>query len=242
MFYNSDAGTALYDLLELEKGANQDDIKRSYRRLALRFHPDKNPDDATAADKFKDINKAHKILSDPTKKRIYDEHGSLGLHIAESFGEENVKYYFIFSSWWCKALFGVSCILTGCYCCCCLCCCCNCCCGRCAPKIDEDDIPNAEDLAAEEEADSGNKSGAAAGSPITAQPTATASPKKAESPNGNGSNANTTPIALGPPPPASSAPIVLGPPPPTSTTNANERSELTSSSPSKRYSSTDNNW
>jgi len=228
----SDAGTALYEVLELQKGATADDIKRAYRRLALRFHPDKNPDNPSASDKFKDINKAHKILSDPDKKRIYDQHGSLGLHIAENFGEENVKYYFMLSSWWCKAIFGISCILTGCYCCCCLCCCCNCCCGRCAPKIDEEDIPNAEDLAAEEEADPTNRPG----SPITMQPSS-GSPKKAESPDGNG-NANSTPIVLGPPP-AASAPIVLGAPP---TANINERSELTTSSPSKRYSSTDNNW
>lgn len=89
---------------------------------------------------FKEVNKAHKILSDVSKKEIYDKHGSLGLHIAENFGEENVKFYFMLSSWWMKAICGTLCIITGCCCCCCCLCCCNCCCGKCAPKVEEEDV------------------------------------------------------------------------------------------------------
>lgn len=73
-----------------------------YRKLALKFHPDKNPDNPEAAEKFKEINNAHSILSDATKKNIYDKYGSLGLYVAEQFGEENVNTYFVLSSWWAK--------------------------------------------------------------------------------------------------------------------------------------------
>lgn len=70
--------------------------------MALKFHPDKNPDNPEAAEKFKEINNAHAILSDATKKNIYDKYGSLGLYVAEQFGEENVNTYFVLSSWWAK--------------------------------------------------------------------------------------------------------------------------------------------
>lgn len=73
-----------------------------FRKLALKFHPDKNPDNPDAAEKFKEINNAHSILVDPTKKNIYDKYGSLGLYVAEQFGEENVNTYFVLSSWWAK--------------------------------------------------------------------------------------------------------------------------------------------
>lgn len=74
----------------------------SRRKLALKFHPDKNPDNPEAAEKFKEINNAHAILNDPTKRNIYDKYGSLGLYVAEQFGEENVNTYFVLSSWWAK--------------------------------------------------------------------------------------------------------------------------------------------
>lgn len=77
-------------------------LSLSLRKLALKFHPDKNPDNPEAADKFKEINNAHSILSDATKKNIYDKYGSLGLYVAEQFGEENVNTYFVLSSWWAK--------------------------------------------------------------------------------------------------------------------------------------------
>ena len=70
--------------------------------MALKFHPDKNPDNPEAADKFKEINNAHAILNDCTKRNIYDKYGSLGLYVAEQFGEENVNTYFVLSSWWAK--------------------------------------------------------------------------------------------------------------------------------------------
>lgn len=72
------------------------------RKLALKYHPDKNPDNPEAAEKFKEINNAHATLTDLTKRNIYDKYGSLGLYVAEQFGEENVNTYFMLSSWWAK--------------------------------------------------------------------------------------------------------------------------------------------
>lgn len=68
----------------------------------MKYHPDKNPDNPEAAEKFKEINNAHAILTDATRRNIYDKYGSLGLYVAEQFGEENVNTYFVLSSWWAK--------------------------------------------------------------------------------------------------------------------------------------------
>lgn len=73
-----------------------------FRKLALKYHPDKNPDNPDAAEKFKEINNANSILNDENKRRIYDEYGSMGLYVSEQFGEESVKYYFLMSKWWFK--------------------------------------------------------------------------------------------------------------------------------------------
>ncbi|ALC44255.1 Csp [Drosophila busckii] len=94
----STSGDSLYEILGLPKTATADDIKKTYRKLALKYHPDKNPDNVDAADKFKEVNRAHSILSDLTKRNIYDNYGSLGLYIAEQFGEENVNAYFVVTS------------------------------------------------------------------------------------------------------------------------------------------------
>lgn len=134
----STAGNSLYELLALPKTATPDDVKKTFRKLALKYHPDKNPDNPEAVDKFKEVNRAHSILIDPTKRNIYDNYGSLGLYIAEQFGEENVNAYFVVTSTWCKALFICCGVLTGCYFCCCLCCCFNCCCGKCKPRTPEE--------------------------------------------------------------------------------------------------------
>ncbi|ELK25539.1 DnaJ like protein subfamily C member 5 [Myotis davidii] len=128
----STSGELLYHVLGLDKNATSDDIKKSYRKLALKYHQDKNSDNPEAADKFKEINNARTILTDATKRNIYDKYGSLGLYVAEQFGEENVNTYFVLSSCWAKALFVFCGLLTCCYCCCCL-----CCCGKCKPKAPE---------------------------------------------------------------------------------------------------------
>lgn len=68
----------------------------------MRYHPDKNPENVEAAEKFKELNNAHAVLSDPSKRNIYDSYGSLGLYVAQQFGEDNVNTYFMLSTWWAK--------------------------------------------------------------------------------------------------------------------------------------------
>jgi len=173
----STTGDSLYQVLGLPKTATQDEIKRTYRKLALKYHPDKNPDNPEAADKFKEINKAHSILSDLTRRNIYDNYGSLGIYIAEQFGEENVNTYFVLTSGWCKAILIVCGVVTCCFgFCCCCCCCCNFCCGKYRPKHPDEeaeyfDINQEAGGDRGEEGDSSPKRGTSnASEPVTSQP------------------------------------------------------------------------
>jgi curved DNA-binding protein len=65
-----------YQLLNISKTASQDEIKKAYRKLAREYHPDVNPDDPNAEEKFKDINEAYQVLSDTEKREKYDRFGS----------------------------------------------------------------------------------------------------------------------------------------------------------------------
>lgn len=67
-----------YKILELSRDASPDEIKKAYRKLALKYHPDKNKGDKTAEEKFKQINQAYQVLSDPAKRQQYDQFGSTG--------------------------------------------------------------------------------------------------------------------------------------------------------------------
>jgi molecular chaperone DnaJ len=69
----------LYAVLGVHRGASSDEIKKAYRRLARQYHPDANPDDATAAERFKEVAHAYEVLSDPDKRRRYDQFGEAGL-------------------------------------------------------------------------------------------------------------------------------------------------------------------
>ena len=71
-----------YDVLGVSKTSSEDDIKRSYRRLALQYHPDRNPDDPEAEEKFKEASEAYDVLHDPEKRSLYDRYGHEGLHSA----------------------------------------------------------------------------------------------------------------------------------------------------------------
>lgn len=64
-----------YTVLEVDRNASKDEIKKAYRKLAMKYHPDKNPDNKEASDKFKDIAEAYEILSDDDKKSKYDRFG-----------------------------------------------------------------------------------------------------------------------------------------------------------------------
>ena len=70
-----------YKILGVNKSASTDDIKKAFRKLAVKYHPDKNHGDKVAEEKFKEITEANEVLSDPEKRKKYDEVG------------ENWKYY-----------------------------------------------------------------------------------------------------------------------------------------------------
>ena len=64
-----------YEILEITREATDQEIKKSYRRLAVKYHPDKNPGNAEAEEKFKQISQAYSVLSDPQKRQMYDQYG-----------------------------------------------------------------------------------------------------------------------------------------------------------------------
>ena len=68
-----------YEILGVNKGASDADLKKAYRRLAMKFHPDRNSDDANAEEKFKEANEAYEVLSDAQKRGVYDQYGHAGL-------------------------------------------------------------------------------------------------------------------------------------------------------------------
>src|SRR2546430_5376475 len=65
-----------YKILGVSKDASEKDIKQAYRKLARKYHPDVNPDNKEAEEKFKEINEANEVLSDPEKRKKYDEMGA----------------------------------------------------------------------------------------------------------------------------------------------------------------------
>lgn len=68
-----------YEVLGVSRGASAQDIKKSYRRLALKYHPDRNPDNREAEDKFKEASEAYEVLSNDEKRQVYDAYGHAGL-------------------------------------------------------------------------------------------------------------------------------------------------------------------
>jgi curved DNA-binding protein len=77
-----------YKILGLSKTASQDDIKKAFKKLAFKYHPDKNPGDKKSEDHFKDVNEAYAVLSDEKKRRQYDQFGSSGFH--QRYSQEDI--------------------------------------------------------------------------------------------------------------------------------------------------------
>ena len=68
-----------YEVLGVDRSAGEQDIKKAYRRIAMKYHPDRNPDDADADSKFKEATEAYEVLSDSEKRSSYDQFGHAGV-------------------------------------------------------------------------------------------------------------------------------------------------------------------
>lgn len=86
-----------YDVLGVSKDASTEELKKAYRKMAIKYHPDKNPDDKASEEKFKEAAEAYEVLSDPQKKARYDQYGHAGLGGASGMGGHNMSMDDIFS-------------------------------------------------------------------------------------------------------------------------------------------------
>jgi len=77
-----------YEVLGVKKGASAEELKKAYRKLAVKYHPDKNPGDKQAEERFKEINEAYAVLSDPKKKEQFDRFGSNTFH--QQYSQEDI--------------------------------------------------------------------------------------------------------------------------------------------------------
>lgn len=88
------SGTDYYSILGIEKNASADEIKKKYRKLAMKYHPDKTKGDKASEEKFKQISEAYAVLSDPEKRKEYDTYGSSGF--SQKYSQEDIFRNFDF--------------------------------------------------------------------------------------------------------------------------------------------------
>lgn len=93
-----------YEVLGVDKNVTPDELKKAYRKLALKYHPDRNPGDKEAEEKFKEAAEAYDVLSNPDKKARYDQFGHAGLDGAGGYGSQGMSMDDIFSSF--GSIFG----------------------------------------------------------------------------------------------------------------------------------------
>ena len=93
-----------YEVLGVDKSADQEAIKKAYRKLAVKYHPDRNPGDKTAEEKFREATEAYEVLSDEEKRPIYDQYGFAGLDGMGAGGGGGAQYSHAFHDF--SDLFG----------------------------------------------------------------------------------------------------------------------------------------
>ena len=75
-----------YEVLGVARNAGEADIKKAYRRLAMKYHPDRNPGDSAAEERFKEAKEAYEVLTEPQKRALYDQHGHDGVEAMRQGG------------------------------------------------------------------------------------------------------------------------------------------------------------
>jgi len=86
-----------YEILEISRNSDKESIKKAYRKMALKYHPDRNPNDKDAEENFKRVNEAYEVLSDDSKRQIYDKYGKEGLQNSGFSGFSGRDFSDIFS-------------------------------------------------------------------------------------------------------------------------------------------------
>ena len=83
-----------YEILGVDRNASKDEIKKAYRKKAVKFHPDRNPDDKEAEEKFKEATEAYEVLRDTSKRQAYDQFGFAGLEGMSGGGAQDFSSVF----------------------------------------------------------------------------------------------------------------------------------------------------